>query len=305
MATPLLSIRSTPSFPYSSLFFTHQTNSAKPDSPIWVSLNNRDHFRCKSSKKPGFFDQILDYIEGGPKLRKWYGAPELLPKDGLAAGDEDDTEVEEDRNAVLVSDGDSEIGQMVILTLIVKRMRVKALVKDKRAAMEAFGNYVESIAGDTNDIAFLKKSLRSVRTIICTNEGFLSNVDSLRGVEHIVYLSQLSAYRAANGIQALMTSNARKLAEQDEAILLASGIPYTLIRAGALNNSPGGSQGFNFEEGAAAKGTLSKEDAAFICAEALAFVPPTGLLFEVINGENKVSDWKQCFMYLIEKAGKK
>lgn len=33
--------------------------------------------------------------------------------------------------------------QMVILSLIVKRARVKALVKDKRTAMEAFGTYVE------------------------------------------------------------------------------------------------------------------------------------------------------------------
>lgn len=32
---------------------------------------------------------------------------------------------------------------MVILSLIVKRARVKALVKDKRAALEAFGTYVE------------------------------------------------------------------------------------------------------------------------------------------------------------------
>ena len=32
---------------------------------------------------------------------------------------------------------------MVILLLIVKRTRVKALVKDKRAAVEAFGTYVE------------------------------------------------------------------------------------------------------------------------------------------------------------------
>lgn len=32
---------------------------------------------------------------------------------------------------------------MVILLLIVKRIRVKALVKDKRAAVEAFGTYVE------------------------------------------------------------------------------------------------------------------------------------------------------------------
>lgn len=33
--------------------------------------------------------------------------------------------------------------QMVILPLIVKRVRVKTLVKDKRAAMDAFGTYVE------------------------------------------------------------------------------------------------------------------------------------------------------------------
>lgn len=36
-----------------------------------------------------------------------------------------------------------DIVQMVILSLIIKRIRVKALVKDKRAAMEAFGTYVE------------------------------------------------------------------------------------------------------------------------------------------------------------------
>lgn len=28
--------------------------------------------------------------EGGPKLRKWYGAPELLPKDGSLSEDEDE-----------------------------------------------------------------------------------------------------------------------------------------------------------------------------------------------------------------------
>jgi hypothetical protein len=33
--------------------------------------------------------------------------------------------------------------QMVILSLIVKRARIKAVVKDKRAAVDAFGTYVE------------------------------------------------------------------------------------------------------------------------------------------------------------------
>lgn len=59
---------------------------------------------------------------------------------------------------------------------------------------------------------------------------------------------QLSVYRGSGGIQALMKGNAGKLAEQDESMLMASGIPYTIIRTGVLQNTPGGKQGFQFEE---------------------------------------------------------
>lgn len=136
-------------------------------------------------------DQILDYIEGGPKLRKWYGAPDLLPKDGSASQVDETTEEDEVRDAVLVTDGDSEIGQMVILSLIVKRIQAKALVKDKRAAVEAFGTYVESMAGDSKDRSFLKRALRGVRAVICVNEGFLSSIESWKGLEHVILLSQV------------------------------------------------------------------------------------------------------------------
>ncbi|KAK7255691.1 hypothetical protein RIF29_29110 [Crotalaria pallida] len=258
---------------------------------------------CHAKKKLSFMDQILDYIEGGPKLRKWYGAPDLLPKDGTATEDnEDDYPEDEVRDAVLVTDGDSEMGQMVILSLIVKRTRVKALVKDKRVALEAFGSYVESMAGDTGDNRFLKKALRGVRTVICPNEGFISSVGSLQGVQHVIFLSQLSVYSGNSGIQSLMKSNAKKLAEQDESVLKTSGIPYTVIRTGALQDTPGGKEGFNFDEGCAASGSLSKEDAAFVCVAALQCVPQTGFIFEVANGENKVSDWKQCLAGLMEKG---
>lgn len=49
-------------------------------------------------------------------------------------------------------------------------------------------------------------------------------------------------------------------------------------------------------------GTISKEDAAFVCVEALKCVPQTGFIFEVANGENKVSDWEECLATLMEKA---
>ncbi|KAL8537808.1 hypothetical protein ACS0TY_012801 [Phlomoides rotata] len=223
-------------FNSSSIYSNRSFEILKP----YSSSDKRFSFTCFSSKKKqlGFMDQILDYIE----------------------------EVEEVRDAVLVTNGDNEIGQMIILSLIVKRVRVKALVKDKRVAMEAFGTYVESMAGDTKDETFLKKAFRGVRAVICPVEGSLYNVDSWKGIQHVILLSQLFVYRNSTGIQAVMNSNARKLAEQDENAVRTSGVPYTIIRTGLLKNTPGGQQGFCFEE--------------------------------VINGGEKVFDWKSCFVEL-------
>ncbi|XP_073220033.1 uncharacterized protein [Cicer arietinum] len=317
--------------------FTSHHISTTPFTPSFLLYRHRVSLLpllvCHAKKKIGFFDQILDYIEGGPKLRKWYGAPELLSKDGTSTEDDDvddDYKDDEVRDAVLVTDGDSEMGQMVILSLIVNKSRVKALVKDKRVALEAFGSYVESLAGDTSDNRFLKKALRGVRTIICPNEGFISSVGSLQGVKHVILLSQvlfflkkhysslappqrqplffvltklqLSVYSGKIGIQSMMKNNAKKLAEQDESVLKTSGIPYTIIRTGELQDTPGGNQGFTFGKGCAASGSISKEDAAFVCVKALEFVPQTGFIFEVANGENKISDWKECLATLMEKA---
>ncbi|KAK7294401.1 hypothetical protein RJT34_17290 [Clitoria ternatea] len=258
---------------------------------------------CHAKKKLSFMDQILDYIEGGPKLRKWYGAPDILEKDSTSIEDDGDGYPEDEvRDAVLVTDGDSEIGQMVILSLIVKKTRVKALVKNKRVALEAFGSYVESLAGDRSDNRFLKKALRGVRTIICPNEGFLSSVGSLQGVQHVILLSQLSVYSGKSGFQSMMKNNVKKLAEQDESVLKSSGIPYTIIRTGALQDTPGGKQGFTFDKGVADSGSISKEDAAFVCVAALDCVPQNGFIFEVANGDKRVSDWKECLATLMEKA---
>ncbi|KEH18442.1 NAD(P)-binding rossmann-fold protein, putative [Medicago truncatula] len=76
----------------------------------------------------------------------------------------------------------------------------------------------------------------------------------------------------------MMKNNAKKLAEQDESVLRSSG------------------------PGCAATGSISKEDVAFVCVKALEFVPQTGLIFEVANGENKIPDWKECLATLMEKS---
>jgi hypothetical protein len=45
--------------------------------------------------------------------------------------------------------------QMVILSLILKRARIKALVKDKRSTEEAFGTYVEVCSSHLGNSGYL------------------------------------------------------------------------------------------------------------------------------------------------------
>ena len=59
---------------------------------------------------------------------------------------------------------------------------------------------------------------------------------------------QLSVYRNSGGLQAIINSKLRKLAERDEEVVLASGIPSTIIRSASLQTTPGGERGFNFTE---------------------------------------------------------
>lgn len=159
----------------------------------------------KKSKSGGisFGDQLLDYIEGGPKLRKWYGAPDQLPKDGGSKKEKtsEDPVVEEEeqedlvRDVVLVTDADSDTGQLVVLELILRRLRVRALVKDIKAATVGFGAYVEPVEGDVNDKEVLRRVMRGVRAVICpTKVGKLADKELVRGVEHFILLSKESRW---------------------------------------------------------------------------------------------------------------
>lgn len=58
----------------------------------------------------------------------------------------------------------------------------------------------------------------------------------------------------------------------------------------------------NIKQGCTENGSLSKEDAAYICIEAVDVVPERGLVFEVVNGEEKVLNWKDQFERLMKQA---
>lgn len=203
---------------------------------------------------------------------------------------------DEVRDVILVTDADSMTGQLVLLSLILKRARIRALVKDGKEMVQAFGSYVEPVVGDVADRKSLKNALKGVRVVLCpTKVGALVDKEIMRGIEHIVFLSQFAAYSNVGGLAALLNANARQQAEKDEAAIRNLGIPCTIVRSAALRDEPGGQKGFIFEEESVRKGVISREDAAMICVKALEFPPKQALLFEVANGENSIEDWSALF----------
>lgn len=53
-----------------------------------------------------------------------------------------------------------------------------------------------------------------------------------------------------------MNNKLKKLAERDEEVVLASGIPSTVIRTGSLQSTPGGERGFDFTKVSVQKPSL-------------------------------------------------
>ncbi|CAH9130194.1 unnamed protein product [Cuscuta epithymum] len=79
---------------------------------------------------------------------------------------------------------------IIISSLIVKRTRAKLLVRDKKAAREAFGAYDEPTAGDAKSWLYLKTALNGVRALICPSEGFAPNAQNTKDLQHVTILSK-------------------------------------------------------------------------------------------------------------------
>lgn len=110
----------------------------------------------------GLFDEMLDVMEGGPKLRKWYGQDSSVgdPDAERAAydGGDDDAEVpqvavvdreeelrawdKQPRRTTLVTGADTQLGEAVIMQLIVAKQPVTALGITPEVAESRYGPYV-------------------------------------------------------------------------------------------------------------------------------------------------------------------
>lgn len=233
---------------------------------------------------PSLGDQLLDVIEGGPKLRRWYGAAEKAPRDtSRGPVDEEEGEEEEplgDDGAVLVTDATSALGEAVVFALLLSNANtpLRLLCSSKSTVEQRFGRAVTAVAGSVTDTSVVRSALRGCSAVVVTGPtGAVFAEAAAARLQHAVLLSRASKAAHENPLQALLQSgDERGRADPGrEAAALQCTVPCTVLRLGAEITSPGGRQVLEASTTlGSVSGALSVEDAAAVTAAVLRAPPP-------------------------------
>ncbi|KAK9837864.1 hypothetical protein WJX74_006738 [Apatococcus lobatus] len=236
----------------------------------------RRHRQSRTLRTHGFQDELLDYVLGGPKLRKWYGAPDRIPSEvpvkelDAEANELSEEIVEQDiaQDSILVADGDSPMGEQIILQLILARAKLKALVRDPQAAKLAFGPYVKPIQGDTGNAEAVVRALAGCHTLVVPGRlGCLLPVASKQNLQHVLLLSSPDA---SGGWISSFLSNGKEIAAREAAVKDA-GLPFTVIQTGRISDEPGAQSCLELKrspDSSPPSTAISREDVASVVAAA-------------------------------------
>ena len=308
---------------------------ATPAPPAWVPasstrtasapraapLRRRLALRAKRS----LFDEVIDGLEGGRKLRRWYGSDSSVGTDGSARvdandddtrmldgaedaeDDDDDVELDLPKRSVLVTNADGELGEAIAMQLIVAKVPVVCVVENTAQGEGRFGPYATFASTKTSPGARLN-GVRSVVVSEDVSEDFL-RACARRGVKHVVLVS--ATKNSSAGLAAMFSGASKgdkvRRDRTREALARSCGVATTVVRASAIRASPGGARDIIFEQGdtMASDASITMEDLAEVCTRALTKPPPAGqtLAFETRNGGVRSSgagacDWASLFAQL-------
>ena len=293
---------------------------AKPPIPTSHDRGRRRSVVAKGKK--GLFDEMLDVMEGGPKLRKWYGqdssvgAPgeERVGDGGVSAVAEPTPDEEEElrewdkkpRRGTLVAGAETALGEAIIMQLIVAKQPVVALGISPETAASRYGPYVVAVEDPASAANALRRGCRAV--ICCGDSGVVPAAVVADGkVKHAVLVSS-----AANGGGGLLGGifggdDGRRTdpAREDAFRAIAGAAPVTIVRPARIRAGMGGKpivfgQKGKGKGGGAGGGEVSLEDAAEVCVRCLGAPPKPGevLEFDFANGPGAAGakrDWKGLF----------
>ena len=209
---------------------------------------------------------------------------------------------EEDmKPVVLVAGATGKTGSLVVAQLKAEGYPVRAFVRSAARAAERLGTDVEAAVGDLRDPATIAAALDGVDMVInaagsgvpAADDNMPRHVDfegarnlayaaAAAGVGHYVLVSSMGVTHDDHALNR-MFNNILVWKRRGEEAVAASGVPYTIVRPGGLNDRPGNAQTVIFEQGdIMGEGkVISRADVARVCVSALQLEEARNKVFEI------------------------
>ncbi|AKG75041.1 SDR family oxidoreductase [Salinicoccus halodurans] len=203
---------------------------------------------------------------------------------------------------VLVVGANGQIGHQVAEKLKNKGHDPVAMVRKEEQVSQFKDKGIETVLGDLEkDFSHAFENVDSVvfaagsggstgadKTIIIDQEGAIETVDNAKraGVKHFVIISSIGADDPKNADQIKHYLYAKRRADEH---LKASGLDYTIIRPGMLQNEAGTGKVKVFE-GEPEMGEIPREDVAAVIAHAVDKNQPANKIYNLIEGDTPVED---------------
>ena len=205
---------------------------------------------------------------------------------------------------VLIVGSHGQIGQSIVRQMAASDHRSRAMIRDaaQEAQMKQLGAAETVVADLEGDVSHAVQGCDAVvfvagsgggtgpdRTDAIDRDGAIGMVDAARkaGVKRFVMLSSMGADAPKDGPADLQHYlEAKQAADQH---LIGSGLDYTIVRPGALNDDRG-TQRIEAAKDLQRSGEIPRDDVAAVLIQVLAAPNTIGTQFEVLSGGSSLQE---------------
>jgi uncharacterized protein YbjT (DUF2867 family) len=207
-------------------------------------------------------------------------------------------------------------GQEIVDQALAKGYVVRALVRDEVKARTLFGDRVTYAVGDVRQPRSLPAAMKGVDYVVSAlgsnvqrdpenkpelvdygGVKSLAQAASKAGVKHFVLTSSMGVTNPDHQLNRILDDILNWKFKGEEA-LRASGVNYTIVRPGSLNNEPGGQKGIKVLQGDPhdVVGQIPRADVAAVLLNAVGREDAFGKTLEIVSDPDTTSvQWDGFF----------
>lgn len=193
-------------------------------------------------------------------------------------------------DVIVVAGATGQVGRLIVNQLVGLSQNVRAVVRTEEKARKLLAPTATIIIGDVKKPETLKEAMKGADYVISAvgaggakkdpvnnpetvdYKGVVNLVDAAKaaGVKHVILLSSVGVTQPDHFLNKMM-HNVLQWKLKGENYLRDSGLPYTIIRPGALSNEPGGKKPIKFVQGdpKGNNGVISRADVTRVIVNAM------------------------------------